>query len=200
MKTYTKDELAAIIEAHAKWLRSDGGSRADLSGASLSRANLSGAYLSGANLSGANLSGADLSGANLSGADLSGAYLSRADLSGADLSGADLSRADLSGADLSRANLSRAYLSRAYLSRADLSGAYLSRAVHRWAQVAFMGHGECGRMLTAVIYAEGGDTVYQCGCFSGSIDELKAYIANGSGAYKPSRTMAMEVVTQLLNA
>ena len=155
MKTYTKDELAAIIEAHAKWLRSDGGSRADLSGA---------------DLSGANLSGANLSGADLSGADLSGAYLSRANLSGADLSGADLSRANLSG------------------------------AVHRWAQVAFMGHGECGRMLTAVIYAEGGDTVYQCGCFSGSIDELKAYIANGSGAYKPSRTMAMEVVTQLLNA
>ena len=135
MKTYTKDELAAIIEAHAKWLRSDGGSRA--------------------NLSRADLSGANLSGANLSGADLSGAYL---------------------------------------------GGAYLSGAVHRWAQVAFMGHGECGRMLTAVIYAEGGDTVYQCGCFSGSMDELKAYIANGPEAYKPSRNMAMEVVTQLLNA
>ena len=120
MKPYTKDALAAILEAHAKWARSDGGSRA--------------------------------------------------------------------------------YLSRAYLSGANLSGANLSGAVHHWAQVAFMGHGECGRMLTAVIYAEGGDTVYQCGCFSGSIDELKAYIANGSGAYKPSRTMAMEVVTQLLNA
>ncbi len=190
MKTYTNDELAAIIEAHAKWLRSDGGSRANLSGA-----YLSGADLSGADLSGAYLSGADLSGAYLSGADLSGAYLSGAYLSGADLSRANLSYANLSRADLSYANLSRANLSGAYLSGADLSG-----AVHRWAQVAFMGHGECGRMLTAVIYAEGGDTVYQCGCFSGSIDELKAYIANGSGAYKPSRTMAMEVVTQLLNA
>ena len=135
MKTYTKDELAAILEAHAKWLRSDGGSRADLS------------------------------------------------------------RANLSGANLGRADLSGAYLSGAYLG-----GAYLIGAVHRWAQVAFMGHGECGRMLTAVIYAEGGDTVYQCGCFSGSMDELKAYIANGPEAYKPSRNMAMEVVTQLLNA
>ena len=125
MKTYTKDELAAMLESHAKWLRSDGGIRANLSDANLSRANLSGANLSYANLSG---------------------------------------------------------------------------AVHRWAQVAFMGHGECGRMLTAVIYAEGGDTVYQCGCFSGSMDELKAYIANGPEAYKPSRNMAMEVVTQLLNA
>ena len=194
MKTYTKDELAAIIEAHAKWLRSDGGSRADLSGADLSGANLSGANLSGAYLSGADLSGAYLSGANLSGADLSGADLSGANLSGANLSDADLSRADLSGANLSYANLSGADLSGAYLSGADLSG-----AVHRWAQVAFMGHGECGRMLTAVIYAEGGDTVYQCGCFSGSMDELKAYIANGPEAYKPSRNMAMEVVTQLLN-
>ena len=120
MKTYTKDELAAMLESHAKWLRSDGGIRADLSRADLSDANLIGANLSG--------------------------------------------------------------------------------AVHRWAQVAFMGHGECGRMLTAVIYAEGGDTVYQCGCFSGSMDELKAYIANGPEAYKPSRNMAMEVVTQLLNA
>jgi len=160
MKTYTKDELAAILEAHAKWLRSDGGSRADLS-----RAYLSGAYLSRA----------DLIGANLTGANLIGAYLSGADLNGANLGGA---------------NLSGAYL----------GGAYLSGAVHRWAQVAFMGHGECGRMLTAVIYAEGGDTVYQCGCFSGSMDELKAYIANGPEAYKPSRNMAMEVVTQLLNA
>ena len=175
MKTYTKDELAAMLESHAKWLRSDGGSRADLS-----RADLSGAYLSRADLIGANLIGANLTGANLI-----GAYLSGADLTGAYLTGANLTGANLIGA---------------YLGGAYLGGAYLSGAVHRWAQVAFMGHGECGRMLTAVIYAEGGDTVYQCACFSGSMDELKAYIANGPEAYKPSRNMAMEVVTQLLNA
>ena len=177
----TREELTTILEKHRLWLNSEpGGERADLS-----RANLSGANLSGANLSGANLSGADLSGADLSGADLSRANLSGARLSGADLSGADLSRANLSGARLSGANL---------------SGADLSGSVHAWAQVAFKGHGECGRMLTAVIYADGQDAVYQCGCFSGSLDELKAYIKNSEQHYRAGRTLAMETVTKLLTA
>ena len=139
MKTYTKEELAVIIEAHGKWWRGENGG---------TRANLSGAYLSDANLSGADLSDANLSGANLSGADLSGA---------------------------------------------DLSG-----AVHAWAQVAFRGHGECGRMLTAVIYKDGDAPVYQCGCFSGSLAELKAYIKDGNDEWKKSRTLAMNTVTKLL--
>ncbi|KKK68364.1 hypothetical protein LCGC14_2944790 [marine sediment metagenome] len=58
MKTYTVQELKAIIEEHGKWLSGDGGTRAYLSGADLSGAYLSGAYLSGADLSGADLSGA----------------------------------------------------------------------------------------------------------------------------------------------
>ena len=149
----SKEELAKIIAEHAKWVRGDGGARANLS-----RADLSGANLYGANLSGANLSGADLSGANLS------------------------------GADLSRANLSRATLSRANLSR----------AVHAWAQIAWNGHGECGRMLTAVIYKEGEDAVLQCGCFSGSVAELKSYIKEGNSKLSGSRTKAMEIVLDLL--
>lgn len=99
---------------------------------------------------------------------LRGAYLRGADLRGADLSGAELRGADLSG------------------------------AVDAWAQVAFAGHGECGRMLTALITKQGEAPVYQCGCFSGSLDELKAYIAKGQEEWKPSRTKAMEVVTELL--
>jgi uncharacterized protein YjbI with pentapeptide repeats len=113
--TTTKDNLPHILAEHRKWLRGEGGSRADLSGAELSGAYLSGAYLSGANLSHANLSGAYLSGAELSGAELSGAYLSGANLSHANLSGAELSGAYLSGANLSHANLSGAYLSGANL-------------------------------------------------------------------------------------
>ena len=74
----TAEKLADILENHRKWMRNEGGCRADLSGAYLSGANLS-----GSDLSRAYLSGADLSGANLRGADLSRAYLSRADLSGA---------------------------------------------------------------------------------------------------------------------
>jgi len=101
LKTYTVDEMKEMLAEHAKWIRGEGGSRANLS-----RANLRWAYLGGANLSGANLSEAYLGGANLSRADLSRANLSRANLSGANLSGAYLSEANLSGANLSRADLS----------------------------------------------------------------------------------------------
>ena len=126
MKTYSKEELAEVIEKNGKWLKGlGGGERANLSGANLSGANLLMANLSKADLSGANLFKAYLSRANLDGADLSGADLSGADLSGADLSWSNLSGADLSGANLFKANLSKADLSRADLSGADLSGADL---------------------------------------------------------------------------
>ncbi|OFG40355.1 pentapeptide repeat-containing protein [Listeria monocytogenes] len=68
-------ELNIILENHGKWLRNEGGKKADLSYANLRGANLSNADLSNANLRGANLSNADLSYANLRGADLSYAYL-----------------------------------------------------------------------------------------------------------------------------
>jgi uncharacterized protein YjbI with pentapeptide repeats len=184
----SKEELAKIIAEHANWVRGEGGARANLSGANLSRADLS-----GANLYGANLSRADLSGATLSGATLSRANLSRANLYGANLSGADLSRANLYGANLSGADLSRADLSGANLSGADLSG-----SVHAWAQIAWNGHGECGRMLTAVIYKEGEDAAFQCGCFSGSAAELKSYIKGGDSNLSKSRTKAMKIVLDLL--
>jgi hypothetical protein len=46
MKTYTKEELAEIINKHWAWMRSqDGGQRADLRGADLRGADLQGAYL-----------------------------------------------------------------------------------------------------------------------------------------------------------
>jgi hypothetical protein len=113
---------------HAKWLRGNEGSKADLSGANLSGADLREANLSGANLSGADLRGAYLREAYLSGADLSEAYLRGADLRGADLSGAYLREAYLSGANLREAYLREANLSGAYLRGADLRGADLSGA------------------------------------------------------------------------
>ena len=121
MNTHTKEELATVLEKHAKWLRGQAGG---------SRANLS--------------------------------------------------RADLRGA--------------------DLSGANLSGAVHAWAQVAFRGHGECGRMLTAVVYKEGDEVVYQCGCFSGSLADLKKYIKDGDGKFRKSRTLAMDTAAKLIAA
>ena len=82
-----QEKPITVLADHVKWLRGEGGARADLSGASLTGANLTRADLTCANLTGANLSGADLSGANLNCANLYGANLSRADLSGADLEG-----------------------------------------------------------------------------------------------------------------
>ena len=69
MKTYTPDEIKAILDKHYKWLRDEpDGKRADLSYADLSYADLSSADLSYANLSYADLSAADLRSANLSAA------------------------------------------------------------------------------------------------------------------------------------
>ena len=68
MRTFTKEELAEIIESHGKWLHgNDGGERAELSYSDLRYSNLSGSDLRGSNLSGSNLRGSDLSGSNLRG-------------------------------------------------------------------------------------------------------------------------------------
>ncbi|MCV05884.1 hypothetical protein AA42_13515 [Listeria monocytogenes] len=70
-----KEELDIILENHGKWLRDEGGERADLTSADLRHTNLSNAVLTGADLRHANLTNADLSNADLSNADLSNAVL-----------------------------------------------------------------------------------------------------------------------------
>jgi len=136
----------------------------------------------------ADLSGADLSGANLSGANLSGADLRSADLSGADLSGASLRSANLSGADLRSADLRSANL-----SGANLAGV---KAV-LYTQVAWTGHGECGRQLLGVVI--NGEPRYFCGCFQGTIKDLQDYIQSGKEEHKASRTKAFEFVQSCLD-
>jgi hypothetical protein len=116
-------KLKKVLDAHAAWLRGEGGV-----GAYLSEANLRGADLSETNLSGANLREANLRGAYLRGANLSGAYLRGANLRGANLHGANLSETNLSGANLRGADLSGAYLRGAYLRGANLRGADLRGA------------------------------------------------------------------------
>ena len=128
MKTYTVEEMKAILADHAKWLRGEGGARADLSSANLRSANLRSADLRSANLRSANLRSANLSSADLRYADLSSANLSSADLSYANLRSADLSSANLSSANLSHADLRSADLSSADLSSADLRSADLRSA------------------------------------------------------------------------
>jgi len=81
------------LKQHIKYLRGEGGVKADLSWADLRGANLRDADLSLANLRGADLRDAGLSWANLRDADLS-----LADLRGANLRGADLRWTDLRGA------------------------------------------------------------------------------------------------------
>lgn len=135
MRSIRGDQLADILEAHGRWLNSNGRegeranlSRSDLSGASLGETRLAMADLSGSRLIGAYLVLSDLSQANLSDADLTGADLSGADILLANLSDANLSDADLSVADLSGANLAGASLVSALATQADLSGADLSAA------------------------------------------------------------------------
>ena len=86
----TKEELAAKLEAHAKWLKTRytdhvEGERADLTDAYLTCADLSDADLTCANLTFANLTGADLTRANLTCANLTCANLTDANLTGANL-------------------------------------------------------------------------------------------------------------------
>lgn len=88
------DKLQEILAEHVRWLRRQGGTRA--------------------NLRGANLRGADLTGADLTDVDLRGANLRDANLRDADLTDADLACADLECADLTDANLRGGeYLARA---------------------------------------------------------------------------------------
>ena len=81
-------DIKKILSEHLKWLKGEGGERADLSGADLRKADLREADLCGADLRLADLRGANLSEANLREADLCGANLSEADLRGANLRGA----------------------------------------------------------------------------------------------------------------
>ena len=53
-------------------------------------------------------------------------------------------------------------------------------------------------MLTAIRQKEGEEIRLFCGCFTGSVEELKTYIANGEKRYAKSRTVAMETVLMLL--
>ena len=143
LREISKEELAQILEAHRKWVESDGkeGESADLSGANLQKAslyeaNLQGARLFGANLRGADLRGANLQGANLSIANLQVAYLVGANLQGARLVDANLQEAELGDASLQGADLRGANLQGAILAECDVHGADLTKAKLQGAELA----------------------------------------------------------------
>ena len=106
MKTYSMDELKAILKLHKDWLfLKTGGKRADLQYADLQYADLQGADLKYADLKYADLQYAYLQGAHLQYAHLQYAHLQYAHLQGADLKYADLKYADLQYAYLQGAHL-----------------------------------------------------------------------------------------------
>ena len=123
-------DLAAILEAHKRWVLSDGaaGWMADLRVEDLAGEDLRNANLRDARLWGVDLRGADLRRANLQGADLQRADLRGAELQEADLQGANLQRADLRNASLREARLWGADLKWANLQGADLREADIDYA------------------------------------------------------------------------
>lgn len=135
--------------------------------------------LTRASLTGADLAGADLAGANLTGANLAGAYLTRADLTRANLTRADLTGADLTGASL---------------TGADLTGA----KGLLWASVGFSMHGECGRTLLAWEHESVGHTVYECGCFHGTEEDLVYFISTRSPKKADTRTKCLHACKALI--
>ncbi|EAE0330466.1 pentapeptide repeat-containing protein [Listeria monocytogenes] len=172
-----QEELDIILENHGKWLRNEGGDRADLSNADLNNANLRLAYLRGADLSNANLRGANLRLAYLRGADLSNANLSYANLSNANLSYANLSIADLNNANLSNADLSNVNLSNANFRGVDLSDANLNWV--NWQHVEGLTvicvQVDTTRKNNQIAYIKELD-IWTTGCFQGTLDELKASV------------------------
>ncbi|EHW6398024.1 pentapeptide repeat-containing protein [Listeria monocytogenes] len=157
-----QEELDIILENHGKWLRNEGGDRADLSNADLKNtnlrfANLRLAYLSNANLRGANLSYANLSIADLNNANLSNADLSNANLSNADLSNVNLSNANFRGVDLSDANLN-------WVNWQHVEGLTVICV-----QV------DTSRRNNQIAYIKELD-IWTTGCFQGTLDELKASV------------------------
>ncbi|EAH4197645.1 pentapeptide repeat-containing protein [Listeria monocytogenes] len=142
-----QEELDIILENHGKWLRNEGGEKADLSNADLKNTNLR-----FANLRLADLRGADLSYANLRGANLRFANLSIADLRFADLRGANLSIADLSYANLSWVNWQNVEGLTVICVQVDTT-----------------------RKNNQITYIKELD-IWITGCFQGTLDELKASV------------------------
>ncbi|HHT5957924.1 pentapeptide repeat-containing protein [Listeria monocytogenes] len=142
-----QEELDIILENHGKWLRNEGGDRADLSNADLKNTNLR-----FANLRLAYLRGADLSNANLRGANLSNANLRGADLRFADLRGADLSNVNLSYANLNWVNWQHVEDLTVICVQVDTT-----------------------RKNNQIAYIKELD-IWTTGCFQGTLDELKASV------------------------
>ena len=96
-----------------------------------------------------------------------------------------------------RADLSYADLRSADLRSADLSSADLQQCKNViYAQCSWSNHGECGRQLVGLYYKK--EIILFCGCFTGSVVELRKYISNGENQFKKSRRCALNFVLSRL--
>ena len=178
-----QEELNKIIANHIKWLKGDGGKRANLAAADLYGADLEGVDLRRANLRSANLRRASLRRACLYGADLEGADLEGANLEGADLEKSNLREADLEGADLcmadlEKSNLREADLEGANLCMADLKGVELPIGVYQ-----IVGAGSCNRYTT---YDVINDQIV-CGCWDDKKgNHLDSFTLRVESIYSPN--------------
>ncbi len=167
-------ELDVVIEKHKKWLRGEGGERADLSYANLRGADLRYANLRYANLRSANLSYANLRSADLSYVDLSCLNLSNADLNGANLRNANLRYVDLRGANLRGADLRGADLSYANLRNVNLKSAILNLV--NWQNVfgltVIAVQVNTTRENNQITYIKELE-IWTTGCFQGTLEELQ---------------------------
>jgi hypothetical protein len=172
---------ANLVGANLARAKLDG---AKLDGANLAWANLAGAYIAGANLDGANLDGAYLAGAYLAGANLAGAYLAGANLVGANLDGANLDGAKLDGAKLDGAKLAWAKLDGAKLGDKTLTG---FRPVLMIGPIG-------SRSDYLMSYMTDCGIVLKAGCFTGTVDEFRAKLAQTHGENKHAREYAAALV------
>lgn len=118
--------------------------------------------------------GADLTGAYLTGAKLTGAYLYGANLTGAYLYGADLTGAKLTGANLTGAKLG--YKTLTGVRPVLMIGPIGSRSDY----------------LTAYMTDRG--IVLKAGCFTGTVDEFRAKLAQTHGENEHAREYAAALV------
>ncbi|EAG1247661.1 pentapeptide repeat-containing protein [Listeria monocytogenes] len=165
-----QEELDIILENHGKWLRNEGGEKADLSNADLKNTNLR-----FANLRLADLRLADLRLANLSNADLSNADLSYANLSYANLSNVDLSYANLSNVDLNWVNWQHVEGLTVICVQVDTT-----------------------RKNNQIAYIKELD-IWITGCFQGTLDELKASVEQTHKDNEKLRKRYYRVIDFILN-
>ncbi len=139
LREIPEEDLQKILEAHRKWVESEGkeGKKADLARANLQVAFLFEANLEGANLNEANLQDALLLDANLEGANLAEANLKGADLLGAQLKGVNLQSAtNLTASDVKRAeNWELAFYSDDFLKKLGLPPDHNERVKEKLAEM-----------------------------------------------------------------